>query len=71
MKVTRTSPRTGKETTLELDVTREQLIEFAKPASERRKIQDIFPNLNDDEREFIKTGLTPEDWEEIFIDFED
>ena len=29
-------------------------------------IQDVFPNLNADEREFIMTGLTPEAWTEIF-----
>lgn len=29
-------------------------------------IQDAFPQLTDDEREFILTGLTPEDWDAIF-----
>ena len=29
-------------------------------------IQDVFPNLNADEREFIMTGLTPEAWNKIF-----
>ena len=29
-------------------------------------IQDIFPGLNADEREFIVSGLTPEAWNKIF-----
>jgi len=29
-------------------------------------IQDAFPNLSADEREFIKTGITPDEWESIF-----
>jgi hypothetical protein len=29
-------------------------------------IQDIFPNLPHGEREFIKTGITPQEWEELF-----
>ena len=33
-----------------------------QPGKERRLIQDIFPNLNEDEREFIMTGYTPADW---------
>ena len=29
-------------------------------------IQDAFPQLSDDEREFIKTGITPAEWDEAF-----
>jgi hypothetical protein len=29
-------------------------------------IQDIFPHLDKEEREFILTGYTPEDWEKMF-----
>jgi len=28
-------------------------------------IQDVFPHLTPDEREFIQTGITPEDWNEM------
>jgi hypothetical protein len=36
-------------------------------------IQDAFSNLNADEREFIKTGLTPELWDTVLgtIEIED
>ena len=29
-------------------------------------IQDIFPTLDADTREFIQTGITPSEWAEIF-----
>ena len=29
-------------------------------------IQDIFPELTREEREFLKTGTTPEEWKEMF-----
>lgn len=29
-------------------------------------IQDAFPMLNADQREFLMTGLTPEEWDAIF-----
>lgn len=29
-------------------------------------IQDAFPNLTPDEREFILTGITPEEWDSVF-----
>lgn len=29
-------------------------------------IQDAFPMLNADAREFIKTGITPDEWNEMF-----
>ena len=48
-----------------LDITQEQVKEWNAPAQERRLIQDIFPNLNDDEREFIMTGYTPADWRNL------
>jgi hypothetical protein len=29
-------------------------------------LQDAFPNITPAEREFIKTGITPEEWDEYF-----
>ncbi len=62
VEVTRISPLTGNVNKMYLDITQEQIAEWNAPAEERRLIQDIFPNLNDDEREFIMTGYTPADW---------
>lgn len=66
MLVTRRSPLTGQTNTMDLPVTQAQLDEMALPPSERRYVQEIFPNLTPSQREFIKTGYTPEDWEEMF-----
>jgi hypothetical protein len=48
---------------MELDVTPEQMSLFESRAA---TIQDIFPNLNQDEREFIKTGVTSDEWDSLF-----
>mgnify|MGYP006264817567 FL=1 len=65
VEVTRISPLTGNVNKMYLDITQEQIAEWNAPAEERRLIQDIFPNLNDDEREFIMTGYTPADWRQL------
>jgi len=31
-------------------------------------IQDLFPSLSSDEREFIQTGITHDEWDEMFGD---
>lgn len=67
MKITRRSPLTGENNTLDLDITEEQYREFTEtPRHKRRFIQDIFPDLPAELREFILTGYTPEDWEALF-----
>jgi len=51
---------------MDLNVTQDQLNRFDQPAHIRETIQDIFPNLLPDEREFIKTGITSEEWDNLF-----
>ncbi len=63
MKVTRTSTLSGKTSTMELDVTEEQLAAYENG---RVLIQDVFPNLSRSERDFIKLGITPKEWKEQF-----
>ena len=63
MLITRRSPRTGEENTMDLPVTQEQLDLYAQGM---RTIQSVFPNLSQAQREFIKTGYTPEDWDAMF-----
>lgn len=62
MLITRTSMFTGKTHTLDIPVTQEQLDKWNKG----ELIQVAMPNLTADEREFIKTGVTKEEWEETF-----
>ena len=71
VEVTRISPLTGNVNKMYLDITQEQIAEWNAPANERRLIQDIFPNLSVDEREFIMTGYTPADWKEMEKAFEE
>ena len=63
MIIERRSPRTNKLNTMDLDVTQAQLDAYARKEG---LIQNIFPHLTDEEREFIQTGYTPEDWAAIF-----
>ena len=64
MKITRTSMLTGKTRTLDLDVTPQELAKWKAGIL----IQDAMPLLNDDEREFVKTGITAEEWKATFGD---
>ena len=63
MKITRTSIISGKTNSMELDVTMEQLHAYH---GEGALLQDAFPHLNADEREFIKSGITPQEWSDTF-----
>jgi len=62
MKVFRTSPFSGKEHSLDLPITEAQLERWIGG----ELIQNVFPNLTADEREFLMTGITAAEWEECF-----
>ncbi|MBT6364822.1 MAG: hypothetical protein HOJ68_01400 [Bacteroidetes bacterium] len=62
MKITRVSPFSNKKTTLEIAVTARQIASWEKG----ELIQDAMPNLTPAEREFIKMGITPDEWDDIF-----
>lgn len=69
MKVTKKSQFSGKENTMDLPtVTQERLDQCwsQNPARKGKHIQDVFPELSADEREFLMTGVTPQEWEEMF-----
>ena len=64
MIVQRRSIISGKVNTMNIDCTEEQL--------NRHKmgelVQDVFPNLSVEEREFLISGVTPEEWDATFED---
>ena len=64
--VTRVSPFTGKTHTIEIPldpvVFAECLVEWEAGAM----IQDAFSMLSADDREYIKTGITPQKWKSTF-----
>jgi len=63
MQIIRTSPFSGKTNVMEIDVTQEQISSWENGTL----IQDAMPNLSADEREFIKTGITREEWDNAFL----
>jgi hypothetical protein len=63
MLITKTSQATGKIHSVELPVTESQINAYLY---QNVKIQDAFPNLNADQREFIMTGITKEEWNDLF-----
>lgn len=62
MLITRTSMFTGQVHQREIAVTEEQLSRW----NDGELIQNVVPHLSADDREFIMTGVTPEEWEETF-----
>ena len=68
MQVQRISSISGKINTMDLNVTQDQLDQYAQGGV---FIQNVFPNLKPDEREFIKTGITKQEWNEMFGDPEE
>jgi len=62
MLITRTSMFTGKVHTCNINCTQEEYMSYYNG----KLLQEAFPNLSADEREFIKTGVTKEEWDETF-----
>ena len=63
MLIMRISALTGEVNEMELDITPEQLDNYENFGV---LLQDAFPNLTPAQREFIKTGITPEEWYDTF-----
>lgn len=63
MLIQRSSLATGVFHERDLPVTQEQLDAYYIGGA---LLQCAFPDLSADDREFIKTGITKEEWEEIF-----
>ena len=62
MFIARTSPISGKVHTMNIDVTNEELNKYFDGDA---YIQDVLGHLSLDEREFIKTGITPAEWDHM------
>tara|TARA_R110001592_G_scaffold4710_1_gene26340 strand:+ start:4923 stop:5123 length:201 start_codon:yes stop_codon:yes gene_type:complete len=61
MKITRTSRISAETNVMEIDVTLEQIAQWEGGML----IQDAMPNITSDEREFIMTGITPQEWDSM------
>ena len=62
MKIKKKSMFTGDINSMEIDVSQSQIDAWKNGSL----IQDAMPNLSSDEREFIKTGVTPLEWDQQF-----
>ena len=62
MKITRTSRLTGKTSVMDLKVTQAQLDAWV----DGMLIQDAMPQLPPEHREFLMTGITPDEWDSVF-----
>lgn len=74
IKVIRTNQLTGKESVMEMNITQDELdAGLARSWSHNRGVgtehmQNIFPQLSAGEREFLMTGITPDEWDLMFPD---
>ena len=62
MQITKISGITGRTHTREIAVTQEQIDAWIGG----ELIQKAMPNVSAEDREFLMTGITPEEWNEIF-----
>ena len=56
---------------MELDISYDQLDRINNRFESKELIQNIVPNLSMEEREFLMTGITPKEWNELFCQTED
>lgn len=63
MKITRTSRYSGMTRTKDIDITYEQLGRWMMG----EYIQHVAPCLSQDDREFLISGMTPEEWDELYL----
>ena len=66
MNITKISSLTGIEHTLNINVTEDELLRVENRYNSKELIQNIVPNLTMDEREFLMTGITNEEWIRTF-----
>lgn len=62
MKVGRRNPLSGNVNVMDLDVTMEQIERWKNG----ELVQNVMPHLTADEREFLISGILPNEWDELF-----
>ena len=62
MQIVRTSRLTGNTSAMNINITQAQLAAWVDGSL----IQDVMPDISADEREFIMTGITPDEWNAMF-----
>lgn len=67
MMITRTSMVSGITRTMDLPVSQEDYDAWVKGAL----IQNVMPYLSDDDREFILSGVTADEWDSFMTEWEE
>lgn len=63
MNIIKVSQLSGRVNNREIDITQEQYTEYCEG---NELVQKLFPTLSADDREFLISGNTPEEWEDAF-----
>jgi len=71
MKLTQRSAATGNVHTVDLPISNDEYVLALYKWQQGAMIQDAFPTLSQGEREFIKSGITAEEWDAIFEEGEE
>lgn len=68
MIISKTSMFSGKVNTMDLAIKPEDYMAWVSAGNDdpKRHIQNAFPNLSADEREFLISGVSPDEWNEMF-----
>ena len=66
MLVTKQSPNSGKMTSMELPITEAQLMAHRNG----ELVQNVVPTLSVEEREFLVSGISPKEWNDLFGNME-
>ena len=69
IQVTRQSVLTRQMNTMELPIEQEHVDIYDTVGD--ILVQDAFPNLNAEQREFLISGITPQEWNKYIGDFND
>lgn len=68
MLIQKRSHISGKLNVMDIPVTMDRLDAYLE--GKGLLIQDVFPDLTPDQREFLLTGATPQEWDELFAEEE-
>ena len=63
--VTLRSMLTGRENSMALPTSVGKVRQFLTHRDQCDLVQEMFPELSSDQREFLLTGITPDEWKEL------
>jgi hypothetical protein len=65
--LTKESPLSGRFVKMLINTSQEKIEAWDSIDNQRKPlVQSFFPELNKEEREFVLTGISPHEWDELF-----